>query len=391
MEENKQLDDLLIKYLSNELSEQERIFVNSWIKEDSKNADYFERLKNAWILLGINHSMGKIDPDKEWLHFKRIHFAGHLKVVPNDKQDEFGKETEENARLWKRKVKRVFILSAVAASVLYMILSGSTFFFRNEASRPILRKTAIHKNESELSPVRKEFNLTDKPRKLKLEDGSELVLYANTCVSFHEPFATNKRELNLVGKADFKIAKDETRPFIVFTDNISTTALGTKFTISGYNEDNKISVRLFEGRVVIKNTEASKKLVNKQYYLSPGNELLYDKKTFISEIRNFKINKAIAKKSEKIKSLPPIDSPSFPTNNDGSWYMFNNQSLDEVFDQLAIIFGTKIHYSEKEIEKMYFIAKFKRSDSLKNILKDIAHLNNLKVTIKDNEYTITVK
>ncbi len=60
--------------------------------------------------------------------------------------------------------------------------------------------------------------------------------------------------------------------------------------------------------------------------------------------------------------------------------MFNNQPLAQVFKQLEEMYGVEIVYRTADIEKMYFIGKFSKNDSVANILNQIASLNNLTVT-----------
>ena len=69
--------------------------------------------------------------------------------------------------------------------------------------------------------------------------------------------------------------------------------------------------------------------------------------------------------------------------------MFNNQSLSHVFDQLSGMFNEEIVYSKKDFSKIYFIGTFNIADSLDNILKQIASLNNLKVTRANKQVIIS--
>jgi hypothetical protein len=41
-----------------------------------------------------------------------------------------------------------------------------------------------------------------------------------------------------------------------------------------------------------------------------------------------------------------VDNPSMP-HKEGSWYMFNNQPLIEVFDELEQMFNVHIVYAKK--------------------------------------------
>ena len=56
--------------------------------------------------------------------------------------------------------------------------------------------------------------------------------------------------------------------------------------------------------------------------------------------------------------------------------IFDNYPLDVVFDQLQIIYNTKIIYDKAELGNRSFIGKMDKKDSLYHILKSIALLNN---------------
>ena len=77
--------------------------------------------------------------------------------------------------------------------------------------------------------------------------------------------------------AFFKVVKDKTKPFTVFSEAIATTALGTSFTIRSFEEDSYIKVHLHTGKVVVKSTDIGHKTLEKDMYLVPDNILMYDK------------------------------------------------------------------------------------------------------------------
>jgi ferric-dicitrate binding protein FerR (iron transport regulator) len=68
------------------------------------------------------------------------------------------------------------------------------------------------------------------------------------------------------------------------------------------------------------------------------------------------------------------------------WYMFGGQSLAEVFDQLSDYYGTQINYFPADVENHYFTGKFSKTDSLEDILNDIALLHNLTLSKKEGMY-----
>jgi len=378
------IDDLLARYLMDELNEQEKEFVRAWIDKDEENSKHFEELQNTWRLMEIGHAIDTIDIDQEWNYFKRNIAAPHLKVVSHSSNSE-DERYSHGARAKKMLLRRISIAVTVAASVLLIILTRSHFFFDTGSSTPIL----VNEDKRVYATIktRTEVNLSSKPKKLMLEDGSGIVLYENSEVSFEEGFPGNKRDIKLSGKADFTVSKDKTKPFTVHSGEVATTALGTKFTVTSYKKENKIVVRLYEGEVVVKSSVENPKKLPRDYLLIPGNELVYNKAKANATLRLFKTVTPAVNKAKGNQILIAED-PSFPKDTPGTWFMFNNQSLDQVFDQLALMFDRKIIYSKKEMHKIYFIGKFDKSDDLESILEQIATLNGLKFTRKNENFLI---
>jgi transmembrane sensor len=105
-----------------------------------------------------------------------------------------------------------------------------------------------------------------------LPDGSKVVLNSRSSIKYQEGFGEHKREILLLGEAFFEVSKDTSRPFIVHSGGISTTALGTSFNIIHRPSDGLTEVALASG---IAEVSAERKIMEK---LLPGERLQYDMK-----------------------------------------------------------------------------------------------------------------
>jgi transmembrane sensor len=91
---------------------------------------------------------------------------------------------------------------------------------------------------------------------IQLADGSLVTLYAGSTLKYQEGVASKRREVHLVGQAFFKVTKNPERPFLVYTDKLVTTVLGTSFLVTAYaNKKSRVSVR--EGRVSVQAREGA--------------------------------------------------------------------------------------------------------------------------------------
>lgn len=82
-----------------------------------------------------------------------------------------------------------------------------------------------------------------------LPDGSRIRLNSASRVSYSTEYGKTDRNIFLDGEAYFEVAKNKDLPFIVSTGNISVEALGTKFNVRSYDDEDE-TVTLVEGKVL---------------------------------------------------------------------------------------------------------------------------------------------
>lgn len=218
---------------------------------------------------------------------------------------------------------------------------------------------------------------------LSLPDGSVVELQPGSRLQYKRTFDGARRDVYLTGEASFQVAKNPLQPFIVYSDAIATTALGTTFIVSALPHADAIKVKLIEGRVVIKSADSSNRILKQNYYLLPGEEFEWNRKSGTATVKH-------SKKGEQKKknvNAAPEEQPATVSN----WYQFNNQSLAQVLDQLSVIYQVRIEYNRADIQKINFIGRIEKTDSIQTILNDIALLNHLSVTRTGNTYLIRKK
>jgi len=379
MEEKNDLENLLISYLLHELNAEEEAHVQRLIHANPDVKRDFEALENLLRLISIKQNTDAINLVQE---------RSHLEELWNLRQQNNSPVTpvvtmEKQPGMRGRKYWRM----AVAAASVIIVLGFGWLLLQNktETAPAVATGSKEIQADSDKTGTRFETNVTGKPRRFILPDGSEVILWDQSIVSFNTVFTGNKRDISLRGKASFKVVKDKTRPFTVYSDGIATTALGTEFSVTSFAKENIITVRLEEGKVVVKSMDSVKGNFINPLYLLPGQELVYNKQQLTAIVRKFKtdLNGNVVAKDQIIE-----DDPSMPKNNGGTWFMFNNQSLSQIFDQLGLIYNVDIVYKKKDVEKMYFIGKFDKKDSLGYILQSIATINNLTLSKDKTKYII---
>lgn len=390
MENRNQLDEFLVKYLLQELNTQEKEFVEEWIKADPQNSQYFEELSKTWKITALKQTKEIVDVNHEWKYFQQKIDLNNLQPVSNHQHKKLEQEGFKVTPGWKTVIRKVFISVAVAASILVLIgLGWMIFIEKKQDLQNVANGNKGAFKDTSRTFLRSEINNSEKSKTLILKDGSVIILAPRSNIRFQDPFTGGNREIFLNGQADFNIAKDRFKPFIVVSGNVSTTALGTHFTVTAYNNASRITIRLYEGKVVVKSLPNATKILLKDFYLLPGQELVLDNLKATAKVRMFIDEKEIDNNNSS-EHLPSNDNPSLPNvNKSSSWFMFNNQSLAQVFEQLKEMYNVEIVYSKKDVGKMYFIGEFDKTDSVENILKQIAAPNSLKLTRENNRYIIS--
>jgi transmembrane sensor len=113
-------------------------------------------------------------------------------------------------------------------------------------------------------------------RTVPLADGSVVTLNTVTEIRLH--FTPNRRGVELVsGQANFEVAKDASRPFVVTAGGSEVRAVGTQFDV--YKTADKVTVTLIEGKVAIKEAPVEAGASTVELNLAAGEQLSYETKT----------------------------------------------------------------------------------------------------------------
>jgi ferric-dicitrate binding protein FerR (iron transport regulator) len=113
-----------------------------------------------------------------------------------------------------------------------------------------------------------------------LPDGTTGWLNSNSSIKYNGKFIAD-RKITLKGEAFFDVSKDAKRPFVVNTNEIKVTVLGTQFNIASYENEKTVEVVLEEGKLMFNVRE-----MRKSYTMKPNDLIVYDKtlKDFSTEI-----------------------------------------------------------------------------------------------------------
>jgi transmembrane sensor len=261
--------------------------------------------------------------EEEWEKFQTTH------VLSPDKSGKLWNGIHKNTGF--SRVRYPYFRWVVAAASVLLVVGLSWYFIvqRQKTSAVGAAAIAIAKNNT--------------PQKIAftLGDGSAVELSPGSKLSYSGNDMAAKRAVILDGEASFDITKNAGHPFSVYSHSVLITVLGTRFTVRSYEVNKTTKVILHEGKVMVKVSDSS-------YYLDPG-DIFISSDSLSARVIHLQKDK-------------------------DDRYVFDNYPLDVVFDQLQIIYNTKITYNKAELGNRTFIGKIDKKDSLNQILQSIALL-----------------
>ena len=191
--------------------------------------------------------------------------------------------------------------------------------------------------------------------KVRLSDGTEVWLNAETSLRFPVRFFGQTREVYIDGEAYFKVAKNTRQPFIVHTPKTDVLVTGTQFNVNTYNGDG-IQTALVEGAVVTKSAGS------RQVDLKPGFKVTYNAQ------RGFR-------------------TEAFDETEVLSWmkgvYYFHNASLQELANVLARWYAIKVHFEDAALQQKTFSGELKKQQSLQSFLDNLRLSADVQSSTKD--------
>ncbi len=276
-------------------------------------------------------------------------------------------------------VRRINYGWAVAASIAALTVLVFLLFKKTaDRTKPEIATVATAPVKKEAQRLKDIRNISSKTVICYLPDGSKVGLSGNSLISFDSAFTNGRRDIFLEGQAVFTVKKDNARPFIVHSKGITTTALGTVFSVSDKKGD-YTTVHLFSGRVVVKKERQDRSF--KDIYLMPGQQLVINKTDFSVQIKD-------ARPSTRIE-----EEPATTPSSTQQVLHFASQPLTEIFSLLQKEYKVSISYDPAALKNMTFTGLLNRDkESLESFLTTLCDLNDLSLKkTSDNSYSIQVK
>lgn len=312
------INELIAKYLSGEISDIEQEALNEWRTGSEKNEAIFEGLTKIWEENSATPELLNSEAliDKIW---------------------NTAKENETH------KIKKHYswdYMLKIAASILIVISVAFVFYQNLEVAPENIAENSKPERIIKENPIGQKV-------KMYLPDGTIVWLNSATTLEYDSSYNQSDRKIKLEGEAFFEVAEDKNKPFVVESGNLMTTALGTSFNINAYPDNENIGVSLVSGKVKVENINNDQE---KEVILQPGYELIHDVESSQYLERAYK----------------PIDVVGW---KDGI-LSFKRAGYKETIKKLERWFGVEIK-TEGNPPNDWSLTTYYREESLMNIIKNI--------------------
>lgn len=328
--EKKHTSTLIRKFFENELPEDIRLKFHKWFVHEEPYAEKEKVMYEIWQECSAESN--KVT-------------SGELKKI-RKRIDRF----ENN-----RKFSLPTYLTRIAAILLLPLLGFLTAqFLRQEPEAVIM--------EPELVEY---FVPYGERRLIILPDNSEVWLNAGSLLIYEKTFSGNTRTLFLNGEANFHVAPDPEKPFIVKTIYMDVEALGTVFNVQSYIDEENSITTLETGKVKVNTRQKERQSV----ILSPNEQLIYNHVS-----HSYKTQTVDAGKNAQWKQ---------------GFLTFQNSSFNEIVRTIERRFGVHISYEAKKFKDRTFNVKFLPDENFNQILEILKDIGKFNYKIENNNIYIT--
>jgi transmembrane sensor len=229
------IDDILVKVLLGESTDEELRLVQGWREESAANERYFQDFRRIWEESRNLAVRSEVNEEVAWDSFRRRVRDGERSLVKDGdrspvtgeaaqgREDGMGDETEREADVVEMKPRKSYRWLMAAAAIL-VVAAGGWFFYGNGP----VQYLAVSSGGQVLLDT--------------LPEGSLVTLNKQSSIRYIKGFAGADRRIDMEGEAFFAVSQDKNRPFVVQTNGMTITVLGTSFNVKNIGGKTEVIV-----------------------------------------------------------------------------------------------------------------------------------------------------
>lgn len=367
---------LICKRIIGSITDDEQQMLDEWRKQNHYNELVYQRLTDASRLQVEYHRHRLTDVERPLADMKKRLGIGR--------------------RLWplRAAAAAVAILIVGAGALLFQhrqdvsstdnnavateISAGSTKALLELANGKVVELTAdaVRNNEllsdvksDESQTVRVAERVLTTPRggefRITLEDGTEVWLNAASRLSYPETFDGQQRRVSLEGEAYFKVAKDESKPFIVTSGSQEVRVYGTEFNVCAYSDEKDIRTTLVEGSISLRPVHGNQS----ELMLTPGKQAIFDK-------------------VEETAHVVSVDTEVITSWRTGV-FVFEDQTMEQIIHSLSRWYDFDYEFRDSVTAQTIFMGSIPKYSSFNEVCDIFHKLGGVSLRQEGNKVVIT--
>ena len=345
MVEKYNIEELIIRFLKQEISEDELRYLETWLAENEEHKSQFFELKNVSDL--FDHSIVTSN-NADWQKmYDRIRKLSEGVPLQN--------ESRIRDSVWLPILKYV----AVAVLALGLGWGGGSFY-----STPVVHEENVFALNEIHVPKGGRTNT------VVLSDGTKVILNAGTTFKYPNLFNEKNRKVYLDGEAYFDVVTNKEKPFIVKLNRQEIKVLGTTFNVQAYSEDSCSLVTLLSGQVSL---ETFNEMGEKA-----DHALLAPNQSALTDNRKGSI------------SLINVD-PSLVNAWIKGIYKFKDEPLSTIVKRLENYYNIHIHLGNSQLGQIRYTGTFSLDQDILDVFRIIDHEKQFVFTRTGNDLYIKSK
>ena len=387
MKVTKDIHELILSYLREDISEEEMSRLRVWLDENERHQRLLEELRDKDVLQREIGEYVSFDTSRRWGQLKEameepvrkgrsllkvwgavaavvVAFVGGLLYWQMTGSPQPEVKQVAIARIEQGGMRAVLI-TETGQQVVLQGLKDTCLNITGTETLNIREDGSLKYSLSALSSM-SEWHTLRIPKggeyKIVLDDGTEIWLNSASELKYPAHFVGNERRVQLTGEAYFQVARNEAAPFIVETRDMDVKVLGTSFNVSVYEDEESCHATLVEGRV-----EVNDKVNGEKVVLTPGKQaLLRGGEMTVREVNT------------KLYTLWRLDR-----------FTFASEDMEGVIRKLSRWYNVDFFFANSSMKQKRFTGSLPKYADICQVLKMIEMTTDIKFEIK--EHTIMIQ
>ena len=387
MKVTKDIHELILSYLREDISEEEMSRLRVWLDENERHQRLLEELRDKDVLQREIGEYVSFDTSRRWGQLKEameepvrkgrsllkvwgavaavvVAFVGGLLYWQMTGSPQPEVKQVAIARIEQGGMRAVLI-TETGQQVVLQGLKDTCLNITGTETLNIREDGSLKYSLSAVSSM-SEWHTLRIPKggeyKIVLDDGTEIWLNSASELKYPAHFVGNERRVQLTGEAYFQVARNEAAPFIVETRDMDVKVLGTSFNVSVYEDEESCHATLVEGRV-----EVNDKVNGEKVVLTPGKQaLLRGGEMTVREVNT------------KLYTLWRLDR-----------FTFASEDMEGVIRKLSRWYNVDFFFANSSMKQKRFTGSLPKYADISQVLKMIEMTTDIKFEIK--EHTIMIQ